>query len=93
MNRLRRIRLIQGKTIEEVANKLGITKQRYYQIELRGLERSNPKNVKKVCDYFGVNNPFELMGIHILKRIPETQSEWDCLLKMLNEEKARMGFN
>lgn len=92
MTKVRKERISKGYTIEKVANDLGITKQRYYQIELRGLEKCSRKNVSKVCEYFGASNKFDLIGINIMKTVPQTKEEWESFQRTIEETKKKQGI-
>jgi transcriptional regulator with XRE-family HTH domain len=92
MTKLKKARLLKGYTIEKVATDLGITKQRYYQIEIRGLERCSERNTNNLCEYFGVSNKFDLIGIDIMKVVPKTKEEWESFERTIKETKKKQGI-
>lgn len=67
--RLKSLRESHGLTLEQVGDKLGITKSSYLRLEEEDRKRINKDYVKKLADYYGVN-PIWLMGYDAPMRLP-----------------------
>ena len=69
MKNIRTIRIMQGKTVAEVANAVGISKQRYSQIENHGHGGASEAVLRKIAAYYGFGL-FELLGDDALRFKP-----------------------
>lgn len=79
MKDIRTIRMIRGKTLAEVANAVGISKQRYSQIE-RKHQCGSEAVARKIAAYFGFSI-FEMLGDDVLKIKPQNKEEQYELMK------------
>lgn len=79
---LKILRIKKGCTMAEVAGQVGITKQRYNQIEKGNISKGyrNEEMWRKLADFFGVD-VFALMGSEVLTILPRNEEEKKSLLK------------
>ena len=75
MKNLKTLRIQKGVTISEVASSIGVTKQRYYQIEHgKSLGASNDVLWRRIAEFYGID-VFELLGSDVLRFKPLTDAE------------------
>lgn len=75
MKNLKMLRIKKGATITEVAEYVGITKQRYYQIEHgKSIGASNEALWRRIADFYGMD-VFELLGSNVLHFKPLNDKE------------------
>lgn len=75
MKNLKTLRIRKGATITEVAEHVGITKQRYYQIEHgKSIGASNDALWRRIAEFYGMD-VFELLGSDVLHFKPVNDAE------------------
>ncbi len=86
---LKDLRIEKGATLEEIADYVGISKQRYHQIESAGITNTHEAAARDIAEFFGVNL-FELAGVDNFKFKPSTKDDFDALIAVLEKEKAKL---
>ncbi len=82
---LRFLRIQAGKTITEVAEAAGFSKQRYFYIETKGdVYSMDEHTARKVADALG-KNLFEICDEDVLRFKPRTKAEKDLLLGFIDK--------
>lgn len=77
------IRALRGFTQQEVADHLGVTKQRYCQIE-KANKPCGEETMRKLADLFGVS-VFELLGEDSLRVKPKNAEELASAISALSK--------
>lgn len=88
--RLKTLRESHGLTLEQVGDKLGITKSSYLRLEEEDRKRINKDYVKKLADYYGVN-PIWLMGYDAPMRLPSGIEQE--LMREISDYMSANGFS
>lgn len=86
MNNLKKIRGVNNLSQKEMAEKLGISRQMYNNLE--NGKNPNSKVVSKICEEFNIT-PCELLGINNLKFKPENKSDFEMFIAILEKECAK----
>lgn len=80
-------RTLMGKSMTEIANAVGISKQSYYRIEKDGIATTKEKTARKIAKALDCN-VFELCDESVLKIKPKSKAEWQLLIAFLNEREG-----
>lgn len=86
---LKDLRIEKGATLEEIADYVGISKQRYHQIESAGITNTHESAARDIAEFFG-KNLFELAGMENLKFKPQSKEDFDALIAVLEKAKAEL---
>ena len=85
MKNIRTMRTMRGETLEEVANAIGISKQRYSQIENTNNGAASEAVLRKIAAYFGIGF-FELLGDDALRFKPRDEAERQEVLRFVTRQ-------
>ena len=86
---LKDLRIEKGATLEEIADYVGISKQRYHQIESAGITNTHETAARDIAEFFGIDL-FEFAGMSNLKFKPRTKEEVDTIIAVLEKAKAEL---
>ena len=86
---LKDLRIEKGATLEEIADYVGFTKQRYHQIEQKGITNTHEEAARDIAEFFGVNL-FDLVGMDNFKFKPKTKEDIDAVIAFLEKAKAEL---
>lgn len=78
MNAIQKLRIEHLFTLEEMAKKLGTTRQTVSNLE----KKATPKMVKKCSKIFN-ENVFKLFGSDVLKILPKTEEDKKILIEII----------
>lgn len=73
-----------GKTASEIAAECGISKQRFYFIERRGISCTSEAIARKIARSLDANL-FDICGASVIKFKPKTEEERQALIKSIQE--------
>ena len=85
MKNIRLLRVMNGKSLSEVADAIGISRQRYFQIENTGNGSANEEILRKIAAYYGFGF-FEFLGKDALRFQPRNEAEKKEILKHVTRE-------
>ena len=86
---LKNLRIEKGATLEEIADYVGISKQRYHQIEAAGITNTHESAARDIAEFFGINL-FELAGMSNFKFKPNSKEDVDAAIAVLEKAKESL---